>query len=243
MLVTSSCSLDILRLEDNNLTGTVPFVDCDNFHMLSSDCSAPRSIICPCCTRCFGFFTINTDVLPCPSSVLQVTALDQTKQRLEYFVENEDNQLITEHSEITNNTIASCISPSDCMTITSTFDDPFSVAVDGTVLFDKLEGEGEKRIYGYASIGTMQPNTCDDYAVCNRSLRPGTHGRILFNLITRFSGLVSKMFQVCINSMVLKVKLTILFRTFLRRSLYSMNLYAGGWMTLIQKMCLHSRAP
>ena len=191
---------DFLRMENNNFNGTMPFDKCDNFEVLSADCSAPRNIICPCCTRCYGYFTISDDVLPCPSSILSVKLFDYPNH-LSFYVENEDNQLITEHDDYITGVMNSCISPTDCMTITSTSLKSFSVAIDDNILFDKIEGlwYGSKEIFGYASDGTMQPNTCDAYKICDRSLRPGTPQRKLFNLITRFSGLVSMIFQTYSN--------------------------------------------
>jgi len=85
--------------------------------------------------------------------------------------------------------IDSCISPSDCMTITSTTREKFSVLVDGKILIDEMGGFGSEESIGYASNGTMQVNTCDAFQVCSRSLLNGTPHRKLFNMITRFSGL------------------------------------------------------
>jgi len=179
--------LVLFRSENNNLEGTIPFENCENFAILSSDCSAPRDVTCPCCTRCFGLFTINKDVLPCPSSILSAKPAEGSF-RLEYYVENNADQLVAEEAQYKAGTSASCISPTDCMTFTALSKDPFSVSVDGNYLFD-FEGYGEKELFGYAIDGTMQPNTCDEYKICNRSLLPGTPQRKLFNMITRFSGL------------------------------------------------------
>ena len=82
------------------------------------------------------------------------------------------------------------------MTVTSNFWDPFSVSVDGVSQVERMEGQGEKGSFGYSKNGTSQPNTCDDYAVCDRNLRPGTPERMLFNLITRFSGVVSYILNI-----------------------------------------------
>ena len=49
-------------------------------------------------------------MLPC-ASILQVKALDPAKKRLEYFVENQDNQLIMEQYDTESDIIESCISP------------------------------------------------------------------------------------------------------------------------------------
>ena len=115
---------------------------------------------------------------------------------------NEDNQLITEYDDYTTGVIKTCISPTDCMTFYSYYDNPFSITVDDNVLVDKIELEHEeesKELFGYASDGTMKPNTCDAYKICDRSLLPGTPQRKLFNLITRFSGLVRMIFQTYSN--------------------------------------------
>ena len=63
---------DNLRLENNKINGTIPFDNCKEFDALSSDCSAPINVECPCCTRCFGVFTTHDDALECPSSVLNL---------------------------------------------------------------------------------------------------------------------------------------------------------------------------
>ena len=186
----------MLRLENNNLKGTVPFVKCEGFEVLSADCSEPRSIICPCCTRCFGLFTVNEDVLPCPSSTLQVKPFEGTK-RLELYVTNQNGQLVTEFLSAGRgiDVIAKCISPTDCLNI-DLHGDPIAVFVDGNALFDKIM-DGNILSFGYSSNRTMQPNTCDDYVICNRVLSPRTPQRTLFNRITRFSGVVSSIFPVC----------------------------------------------
>jgi len=174
----------------------MPFTNCDEFMILSSDCSSPKSVICPCCTRCFGLFTVNEDVLPCPSSVL--TVKPQGTTRLDYYVENDNSQLVYEHTSYrAKGLVESCISPTDCMTITSAWEGSFAVAVDGNVVFENIQNYGIKYPFGYSKTGIMQPDTCDEYVICNRALLPNTAQRSLFNLITRFSGVVSLFLGVC----------------------------------------------
>ena len=225
----------------NNLNGTVPFKNCDDFQVLSSDCSQPITITCPCCTRCFGLFTVNEDVLSCPSSILQVRPLEGTN-RLEFYIENDYGQLITEQLKYTKHSevVEACISPTDCMTVTSTTRNPFVVSVNGNTLFDKIEGFGWKEYFGYASDGTVKPNTCDDYVVCNRALRKGTPHRNLVNLITRFSGVVSQ-HKILSNIYNLNIWHENVFRIFLMDNPNNAKLYAGGWMTLIQKPSLSNK--
>ena len=180
----------------NNLNGTVPFKNCDDFQVLSSDCSQPITITCPCCTRCFGFFTVKEDVLPCLSSILQVKPFER-KGLVNYFVENNNSQLIAEHYSSYRNKdfIETCILLTDCMTLTGYSRLSSSLSVDGTILFHDVFANRTGTIYrvsfSYSSDGTMKPNTCDSYTICNQVLCPGTPQRNLFNLVTRFSGVVS----------------------------------------------------
>lgn len=128
-------------------------------------------------------------MLSCPTSILSAKPAEGSF-RLDYYVENNADQLVAEEAQYKAGTSASCISPTDCMTFTALSKDIFSVSVDGNYLFD-FEGYGEIESLGYAIDGTMKPNTCYEYKICNRSLLPGTPQRKLFNMITRFSGLVS----------------------------------------------------
>ena len=41
--------------------------------------------------------------------------------------------------------------------------------------------------FEYSANGDMKPDTCDDFLICNRILKPGTPKRKLIDLITRFS--------------------------------------------------------
>ena len=173
----------------------MPFKNCEDFELLSADCSHPIRITCPCCTRCFGFFTVKEDVLPCPSSILQVKPFER-KGLVKYFVENNNSQLIAEHysSYRDKDFIETYISPTDCMTLTyyELYSSPSSsLSVDGTILFHDVFAVNGAISFGYSSDGTMKPNTCDSYTICNQVLRPGTPQRNLFNLVTRFSGVVS----------------------------------------------------
>ena len=183
-----------MLIENNNITGTIPFTNCEDFVVLSADCSEPKSIICLCCTRCFGLF-ISKDVLPCPSTTLRVKPLEGTKS-LNFRVEKEDGQLVIEHySDGRDIDVHTCISPTDCMKLHPYDDDqPFAVTVDNNVLFNAIYSGWYS--FGYSRNGTMQQNVCDEYAICNLALRPGTPQRNLFNQITRFSGVVSKLFPI-----------------------------------------------
>jgi len=181
-----------LRLENNNVTGTIPYKNCKDFAVLSADCSAPISMECECCTRCFGIFTTYEDVLECPSSIMSLKYYSKTNDKITFSVENLVPQLVAANFEYTRfaaNDFDFCISPTDCLTLQSQSDPSFDIAVDGNVIFEDLKGFGTQVKFGYASDGTMKPRTCDDYIICNRAIRAKTPQRRLVNLLTRISGL------------------------------------------------------
>jgi len=180
--------LKFLRVEENDLVGSMTFKNCEDFVILSADCASPRNVNCPCCTRCFGLFTTHNDILPCQSSILKAKSIG-VGARLEYYAENIDSQLVTEKVTYGEEFVESCISPTDCMTVTSTARvGAFFTEVDGNLVIEELEGAGAKASFGYSSDGIMKPDTCDEFKICGRSLVPGTMHRKLFNLVTRFSG-------------------------------------------------------
>ena len=181
-----------LRVENNKVNGTIPYEDCKDFALLSSDCSAPINMECPCCTRCYGIFTTYEDVLDCPSSVLNVRYDSLSNNKIEYGVENDIPQLVAatwQYTRFAGNNFDSCISPTDCLTLKSQSDAPFSVRVDDKLLYEDLKGFGTQVKFGYASDGSMKHKTCDDYIICNRAIRAKTPQRKLINLLTRVSGL------------------------------------------------------
>ena len=183
----------MFRSENNNLDGTIPFENCENFAVLSSDCSAPRDVTCPCCTSCFGIFTTYEDVLGCPSSILNLKydSLVKVYDKITYRVMNDVPQLIATNSgyeRFAGDEFKSCVSPTDCFTLKSMSDAYFNVSVDGNLLFEDLKGFGTHVKFGYSRNGTVKPKNCEMYTICNRDLHPKTQHRNLFNLITRFSG-------------------------------------------------------
>ena len=187
---------EFLRTEENSLSGGLGFENCENFAVLSADCSSPRNVACPCCTRCFGLFTTHKDILPCHSSILRATSIG-VGAMLEYYAENLNSQLVTEQMTYGEEYVESCISPTDCMTVTNTgMVGSFFAEVDGKLVIEELDGAGQKASFGYSSDGTMKPDTCDAYKICGRSLSTDSTHRMLFNLVTRFSGVVSITFNI-----------------------------------------------
>ena len=111
---------------------------------------------------------------------------------IDYTVENSIPQLVSaswQYAKYAGSDFDSCVSPTDCLTLKSQSDAPFSVKLNDVLIFENLEGHGTKVKFGCASNGTMKPNSCDAVRVCNRDLQPKAYNRKLFNLITRFSGL------------------------------------------------------
>merc|ERR1712214_94464 len=111
--------------------------------------------------------------------------------KIQFHVTNHLPQLVTGHYEYTRlntNNFNACISPTDCLTLNSFSDTDYSISVDGKTLFEDMSGTSKVR-FGYSSDGTMAPNTCDDYIICNREIPAKTPQRRLVNLITRVSGL------------------------------------------------------
>jgi len=57
--------LDTLTIESNNITGSIPFQNCDQFELIRSDCAPPSKVTCNCC-ECNGLYTTNEVPLSCP---------------------------------------------------------------------------------------------------------------------------------------------------------------------------------
>ena len=62
----------VLQLENNLISGTIPYDECGQFHFLTADCLIPGNIDCKCCTDFLVLFNYNRDVLPCPTSALNI---------------------------------------------------------------------------------------------------------------------------------------------------------------------------
>ena len=173
------------------MQGIVPFENCEQFAFLSCDCSAPMNIKCECCTHCFGDYRTYEENLPCPSSELSFVFDSHVNNFIYLYVQNIDRQqILTAYYYATPETqrFSSCISPTDCFTLTSRVSFPFSMHVDGTEI--KKMSAGRNTIsFGYVSENLMKLDTCDDVVICDKIIPAMSSKRTLLNLVTRFNGM------------------------------------------------------
>jgi len=184
--------LENLSLENNNLKGNVPYEDCGQFAFLSCDCNAPKNIKCKCCTHCFGAFSTYEDILPCPSSELSVIYNTAANDLIYIYLQNLNRQQIltayyfSDPGKIIYN---SCISPTDCFTLDSSSDAPFSLYVDNKPIVKDISKDSTTIDFGYTSESSMQLDTCGDVVICDKILNAASFERKLFNLIIKFEGM------------------------------------------------------
>ena len=78
------------------------------------------------------------------------------------------------------------LSPTGCFKFSSEGTSSFRIVVDNKTILDELPSVANVHL-GYSSNGVMKQDACDDFLICNRTLRAGTPKRSLLDLITRFS--------------------------------------------------------
>ena len=129
-------STDELKIQNNNNKGII--INCEDFVALSTNCTKPKSIICPCCTVYFRLFS-SKNVLPCPLLTLWVKLLEEIKD-LNFLVEKENSQLVIEYySDGRDIDVHTCILPTDCMKIIPYNYKSFAVTDNDNVLFDTID--------------------------------------------------------------------------------------------------------
>ena len=186
-----------LELQNNMMSGTIPFDDCGQFHTLMSDCWAPKYIKCACCTECFGLFNSNRDILPCPSTTLVVVygsnLTGSTRINIGFKLQSAiessiiTQQLIRGKTNMPNQShFSSCISPTACYKFLSDASTTSKILVNNRTIVNNLN-KRSNGTFGYSSDDIMKPNSCEDYMICNRILKPGTMKRNLFDLVTKLS--------------------------------------------------------
>ena len=78
-----------------------------------------------------------------------------------------------------------CISPTACYTYITESTVNTTLLVNNRTIFNNL-GAKSSASFGYSPDG-MKPNSCEDYTICNRILKPSSPERNLLDLITKFS--------------------------------------------------------
>ena len=188
----------ILQIENNYITGTIPFEDCTPSYRV--DCS----VTCNCCASCFGLFSTYIENAYQPPSTLELKLITPEPETLVIgyiTVVNNASQNIAEYfdieafNEIKYNV---SISTTDCYQIkskgTSAQGNPLmqELYINGKLLSTEY-GNSEgivKQTIGYSSkLNATAIGTCDNYQICDRTLTPVDPIRHLVNIVTRFTNI------------------------------------------------------
>ena len=178
-----------VHLHNNLMTGTIPYDECGQFYVLTSDCFIPRNINCKCCTDCYGLFNSKRDILPCPTSTLKIVYDFHSNDYNLYELITLSKPFITrvygEIMSIGDSIFSRCISPTECFNFSNDGTSHMRIMVDNETVLDLPPVANVH--FGYSGNGVMKQDTCTDFLICNRKLRSGTPKRSLLDLVGRFS--------------------------------------------------------
>ena len=100
-----------------------------------------------------------------------------------------ESSFITRQYFQTSGNTALCISPTACYTYISESTANTTLLVNNKTIFNNLSIRSTVS-FGY-SPDVMKPNSCEDFTICNRTLKPSSPERNLLDLITKFSTISS----------------------------------------------------
>lgn len=186
---------DKLYIQNNDLSGVVPFKNCNQFTVLIADCADPIKVSCKCCTGCYGFYS----TVPCDSNQIEITVFNTTGgHSLEYHISNMKGdanyyfeKYIWDEGLLVDNF---CISPTDCFVLKLTNDThvPFQMAIsyDNKEIFNEnIDSVDTELKFGYSSDNTIRMNTCDNVHICNQSFKRNTTKSMILNQFTKVRGI------------------------------------------------------
>gem|GEM_PF-4963087 len=132
--------------------------------------------------------------MPCPSTTLTVVYdYVSAKSNVEFEIKSTmDSSHITRQkikriiNSLDQSSYSFCISATACYTFQSDSTSNAKILVNNRTIFNNMDVRFTVS-FGYSSDGIMKPNSCEDYAICNRLLNPGTLKRNLIDLIMKFS--------------------------------------------------------
>lgn len=181
--------LHILEAHYNNITGAIPQEHCNQFLILTTDCDIPELVSCACCTQCYGIFSVS-DNEHCVDTKFSIDFRSSTDaENINFTLKDENNNIILQDFQTETKEkdypYEACISNTGCFyleSFSSTDRIEFDVIANDQKLFKSVPAFAHLA-FGYSINGSLLPNTCDEYEVCNMSLVPSTDHRRILNMV------------------------------------------------------------